>query len=893
MRRYSVPEGLDLAREEQLTSEELSTDRSTIMSPPSSLASPPTVNPEPAYIAASAAAQIVTSERQSHAREWLEDGKPQLADETAMVSPASLNLVNAFLDQLLFNFLCCARATSLASLRPAISEVLKPRLAKEAIAGADEELQEFLGGGDDEELLAFHNGQESSTDWNSDLVWKRTRLRCMVYTRLGDMEEEDEDMYIEQENLEDSNNGPRRLSRDLGIVSPAVAIFLTSIIEFIGEHALMVAGEAAYKRVESSKLKDDVRAPLPSNLSSRVVVEEMDMEKVAFNTTLGRLWRSWRKRIRSPRASISRTMSRGSVRRMSSLSSNGNSRKNSNAALDETRQVPGEPDRPSLDQVLDKAEPASIPLPSTAHDVAEIEVPGYSPGAVTRNGGSTRRGAQDRPYSMLFFPASLYKSHTPVPSPPDTPEETEKSIEVPIRPLRRTKRSNSLPTPMQSPFVTAPDMASDQSTFVTPLEAPQPMSFLGQRADGLEEEATPRAEETREPSYAEVDQRTDEAQSFLPSNDHTIGSTTSAVPRIETAQAVLARGIDQDEPASNNHVVTNGVPSDKDHGDLTRYSTSSSADTFSLDQPQQIQRKPSYDPYAPDVYREAPLTQADEHKSGTKKAKVPDVVQTYIDSQHSIPPRNDSIDPSTKQGRNERATTERAGEFQEALPQTQQYQSNLEPSTASRKELQSDGSASRARPPRSDNGAPPLAPLREMLEAAPDTSDEASSPTPSNDARGLEPIRRASPSSAHSQIPSGPSETKVSELRNQLPPVQTEPGLERAAVQRIAPSPTTARESGEPLGRRSTSSHHEVRQIYTSGSGHSQGALKSKGFGGYGDKESIPPRASSDISSGSNSRITVKTDDKLRSFEQLIKSDETVHYTLTPQNMREMEVTCL
>lgn len=186
----------------------------------STLASPPpSVKPEPAYIAPSAAAQIVTSNHQNRTHDWFDENGTQPPGETALVSPASLVLINSFLDQLLYNFLFTARSTSLASLRPAVSEVLKPRLAREAIAGADEELHEFLGGGDDEELSAFHNGQEPGGDCDIELVWKRTRLRCMVYTRLGDLEEEDEDMWVERENLEDVGGVHRRFSRDVGVVS--------------------------------------------------------------------------------------------------------------------------------------------------------------------------------------------------------------------------------------------------------------------------------------------------------------------------------------------------------------------------------------------------------------------------------------------------------------------------------------------------------------------------------------------------------------------------------------------------------------------------------------------------------------------------------------------------
>ena len=98
-------------------------------------------------------------------------------------------------------------------------------------------------------MLAIYGGQESTEEWDLDSVWRRTRLRCMVYTRLEDMEEEEEDMYIDQEHLDEMSD-ERQLLRDLGLISPDVAIFLTSILEFVGELALTIASDAAYHENE-------------------------------------------------------------------------------------------------------------------------------------------------------------------------------------------------------------------------------------------------------------------------------------------------------------------------------------------------------------------------------------------------------------------------------------------------------------------------------------------------------------------------------------------------------------------------------------------------------------------------------------------------------------------
>ncbi len=288
----------------------ISSDRPSTLAGHSLMSPPLSVSPEAAFIAASAASQIVTNDHDSHADTWFDQHGIEPSGETALVSPAALQLVNNFLDQLLFNFLSISRSTTLTSLRPAVSEVLKPKLAKDAINQADEELREYLGGGDDDDIL--QQTGEVPSDWDLELVWKRTRLRCMVYSSLGDMEEEDEDYYMEQEHLE---GGDEQLGET---VSPAVAIFLTSILEFMGEQALIVAGQAAYHRMRvkyEKELREGARNQ--SDLADRIVVEELDMERVALDRTLGRLWRAWKKRIRSPTLdshSFQRPFSRDSSR---------------------------------------------------------------------------------------------------------------------------------------------------------------------------------------------------------------------------------------------------------------------------------------------------------------------------------------------------------------------------------------------------------------------------------------------------------------------------------------------------------------------------------------------------------------------------------------------------
>lgn len=407
-------------------SNSISSDRPSANGYGGLLSPPPTISPEPNFIAASAASQIVTNDHDSRSDSWFDQLGIEPSGETALVTPAALKLVNRFLDQLLFNFLSVSKSTSLAALRPAVTEVLKPKLARDAINGAEQELHEYLGGGDDEELMAFHNGLESTGDWDLELIWKRTRLRCMVYSSLGDMEEEDEDDWTEREHLEDSSgSGP-------GVVSPAVAIFLTSILEFMGEQVLVVAGQAAYQRLKTKLEKEAKEGTSQAvDIAERVVVDENDTERVALDRTLGRLWRGWKKRVRSPTTSISmtRSFSRETLQLQSSRA----------ASVVEDDNMEEAMRRQSLAAVLAEYEVAAgVPLPMSADDVREIEIPGLALQSDEEDEGDNSDDdfLPPRPKSFIDF-----TQNGPHPLTPISPQESS------MLSTKTRKRAHSLPTP--------------------------------------------------------------------------------------------------------------------------------------------------------------------------------------------------------------------------------------------------------------------------------------------------------------------------------------------------------------------------------------------------------------------------------------------------------------
>ncbi|KAK7973048.1 hypothetical protein PG988_007182 [Apiospora saccharicola] len=426
------------SRTQSISSDRPSTIAHSLMSPPQS------VTPEAAFIAASAASQIVTNDHDSHSETWYDQVGIEPSGETALVATGALQLANNFVDQLLFNVIAIARSTSLSALRPAVSEVLKPKLARDAVNQADEELREYLGG--EVEDLAHSQDAKASHSWDLELAWKRTRLRCMVYSSLGDMEEEDEDYYMEQEHFR-GESGDDILSE---AVSPAVAIFLTSILEFMGEQVLVIAGQAAFNRLRvkyEKELKDGTR--MPGDISERIVVEELDMERVALDRTLGRLWRAWKKRIRAPaELSYQRSFTRSTTHsRHGSIAADtvGTLPISREVSIDESQDVNPAADSKPNDEPTKAMRPSAVPLPMSNNDVAEIEVPGlvsYSDEEDSDLEDDEPMKQRPRPKSWMVF-STLRKHDLPTPAASQPTSHT----------LRSRKRANSVPTLLASPII--------------------------------------------------------------------------------------------------------------------------------------------------------------------------------------------------------------------------------------------------------------------------------------------------------------------------------------------------------------------------------------------------------------------------------------------------------
>ena len=235
---------------------------------------------DPSYISLDAANAIISSYPPPETTR-------NLISKDVSVTPSGLRIVNLFLDYMLHEFLARARATSLLRLREAVALVIRTTLGTAAMVEAEQELAAYLHDSD-HELYAHDDESEEEADgqstFNLEKVWARARTKCMIYSTLGDKEEED---FIEEPE-EDADYDIPASKRKL---SPAGAIYLTAVLEFIGEHCLLVSARTAYQRLGNS-----LRAIESSTEPAPLVIDEGDVKRgIAEDDLTTRIWRKWKR----------------------------------------------------------------------------------------------------------------------------------------------------------------------------------------------------------------------------------------------------------------------------------------------------------------------------------------------------------------------------------------------------------------------------------------------------------------------------------------------------------------------------------------------------------------------------------------------------------------------
>ena len=973
-------------------SQSVASDRPSVFKYPSLLSPPTASRPDPAYIAASAASQIITNDQDPQSFELAVDVDPSSSGEPALVMPAALALVNSFLDQLLYNILCAARSTSLASLKPAVSEVLRPTLAREVIAGAEEELHEYLGRGIDEDQSGYYDGQDPTVEWDLDAAWRQARLRCMIYSSLGDMEGEDEEIFAEEDQHSSLGDAYGHSISGPDLVSPAVAIFLTSILEFIGEQILILAGHAASQRAQARKRDantHDDAFPL-IELSERLVVDELDAEKVALNPIFGRLWRAWRKRLRSPSASFTRSMSREStLPRRRQLSHASSSRRSSVETAEGPSTVLDHPQTTSLTEVPEEEVAATIAaniaLPMSDNDVEEIEVPGLATSQSTTRAASPfeRVEGKKRPRSLTTHRllsrglsiSGISRSHVP---------DISELATSPAERARRT-RSSSLPTPRPTPLNFSTEDIVDEPAFFTPLQSPDRLQASSSDAPDMQNQLTSNNSiDGHMSNSAELDQLRStqsgkDEQVLQPSHPHT---PIENLPRDNVSVLANAAGLDPgvkadglrvrtpagrpslerliiepDEPTAEEMDGTTveevpyarnvppgiaGSASDftgniSDNPELSQIRSEIESDTRSVSplesletdvrpiQPvkdrQSIERESSADSSAIGVARTSNVpilpsnstpfasTGSERYGPGYQNERAIGLVDLRNGVIHEEPAMEGTGDGS--------------GDKRDTPQLHKSHDSPTLPHSAGAQEETTMVTTGTGTPDQRDVTREPVTrgsavepfrgPLRQATKGSGKTSDKAlpSEPIPDGPSSALHSASSTPPYDRLSEIEAEPETVSSTLLSKNLSAGRITPDqrhrvssatsgvpADRASVQRVFTPPSTPREATTARPWRSDSFGKGQRPVQLTGPGAPHVSHKLKNLMSRTQEEQEKHTSKGPISedddstlvSGKYSRTVVKPKSKEKSFEQLMNSDETIQYTLTPPNMREMEV---
>ena len=350
-----------MSRAESVASDGQSMVSSLTANMPSYIAS---VRPSPEYISP-ANASIVATESQYSARGSVSEDDDEVTFDRhgrAAVAEGAVALVNGFLDRLLHDFFSTARSTSLLALRPAVSDVLRKSLARDAIARAQGDLEDLLAlqdSDEEEEKLLRTPKEAANSKWNTEFIWKRARLRVMMRSEKSEFDIDDDEKYVQQEGLFQG----RRFSQTT-VISLSSEIFLAGVLDFIAEQLLSFGAMAAATRIrrQGVNAKGDPRL----RETAHILVQESDVEKAALNSSMARLWRNWRKSLRARGLSTGRRSSRSA-----SMSPALTRRESVADTIVAEKTLPSIPDMGYPEHVI----ASNIPISSSAKDVDEIETP--------------------------------------------------------------------------------------------------------------------------------------------------------------------------------------------------------------------------------------------------------------------------------------------------------------------------------------------------------------------------------------------------------------------------------------------------------------------------------------------------------------------------------------
>lgn len=181
------------------------------------------------------------------------------------ISAEALLSINAFIDEFLFFVIDSARSLDLVKIKQSISQVIPTTLGKNAVQEAELELKTYVESGNSDSTL---EKTIEITPFPLQKVFEQFRAKCQFFSTLGERGIDERD----------SKMAPNLYANEGIHIAPSLAIYLTAILEYVGEHILILVAKATEKSGTGvAKLKEVYNALVDDN-QIRVVFRRTNLK---------------------------------------------------------------------------------------------------------------------------------------------------------------------------------------------------------------------------------------------------------------------------------------------------------------------------------------------------------------------------------------------------------------------------------------------------------------------------------------------------------------------------------------------------------------------------------------------------------------------------------------
>ncbi|CAG8499858.1 2941_t:CDS:2, partial [Racocetra persica] len=183
------------------------------------------------------------------------------------ISPEALSAINNFLDEFLYLLVDSSRSLCLENIKPAIFNVLPTNLGKNSIKEAEFELKTFMESGNFDKTL--EKNVEIFEPYPVQKIFEQFRIKCKYYSTLSE-----QSFSI---NDRDPSTVPGLHNSEGIYISPSLAIYMTAVLEYVGEHILILVAKALKQQGDATvaKANDETLSIQPQTPDSNITLSPL------------------------------------------------------------------------------------------------------------------------------------------------------------------------------------------------------------------------------------------------------------------------------------------------------------------------------------------------------------------------------------------------------------------------------------------------------------------------------------------------------------------------------------------------------------------------------------------------------------------------------------------